>query len=71
MNDRIKRALWRFLRAFVAGAAATMTTVTILNADSWNEIGLWLNALAISGVIGGVSGAIQAINKYARDGKTE
>ena len=64
----LKRAGYRFIRAFVAGAIASMSLV-VITGDTWTDIGTWLNALAIAGVIGGLSGLIQATDKYLRDVK--
>ncbi len=56
----------RFLRAFATGAIATMSTVLIFSGNSWGDVGTWLSALALSGLIGGIAGLIQAIDKYFR-----
>lgn len=56
----------RFIRAFVSGAVSTMVAVLPLSATSWTEVGTWLNALALSGIIGGVTGVIMALDKLYR-----
>jgi len=71
MNDRIRRALWRFLRGFIAGAVSTMTLISVANINTWSDVGALINAWAIAAIVGGGSGLIQAIDKYFRDGAEE
>lgn len=57
----------RFLRAFGAGASASMIALlTCTNCNNWSDVQTWLSALTISGVIGGISGLIMAVDKYFR-----
>jgi len=57
----------RFIRAFLAGAIATITAISwVTPITTWQEIGTWLNALAIAGVIGGFTGLFQAVDKWIR-----
>ncbi len=62
----IKAIAFRFLRAFVAGAVATMSTVLIFSGNSWGDVSVWLTGLALSGLVGGVTGLIQATDKFLR-----
>ncbi|MEM5784990.1 MAG: hypothetical protein QW469_00425 [Candidatus Aenigmatarchaeota archaeon] len=66
MTDKAKSILYRFLRGFVAGAVATMTTITIAQAVTWKDVIDILNNLAIAGITGGISGGLLALDKYLR-----
>lgn len=66
MTDKAKAILYRFLRGFVAGAVATMTTITIAQAVTWKDVIDVLNNLAIAGITGGISGGLLALDKYLR-----
>ena len=66
MNELYKRVLKRFLRAFLAGAFATMATIVPLQANNWGDIKVWIGALVISAFIGGISGVVMAGDKYFR-----
>lgn len=66
MTDKAKAILYRFLRGFVAGAVATMTTITIAQAVTWKDVIDILNNLAIAGITGGISGGLLALDKYLR-----
>lgn len=54
--------LKRFLRAFVSGAITGMLTVSPLTGLSWREIQMWLVAL----IMGGITGGLMAIDKALR-----
>lgn len=64
-QELIKSLLLRFLRAFVAGAVATMVTIMPM-AGGWSDLKVWLSALALAGITGGISGCLMAIDKYCR-----
>jgi len=61
-----KALLLRFIRGFIAGAIAAMATITISQVTSWQAVIDVLNNLAISAIIGGLSGGILALDKYFR-----
>ena len=61
-----KALLLRFIRGFIAGAVAAMATITISQVTSWQAVIDVLNNLAISAIIGGLSGGILALDKYFR-----
>jgi hypothetical protein len=61
-----KSILFRFLRGFAAGALAAMAPIVITNVNSWANVGVWMNSLALAGVVGGVAGLILAIDKWVR-----
>ena len=65
MTQLTKSVILRFVRAFVAGAVSTMVVVVPLS-GSWGELKTWLSALALAGLVGGINGLIQAIDKWAR-----
>ena len=65
MDKVIKSVILRFVRAFIAGAVATMLTVVPLT-GTWNELKTWLSALSLAGIVGGISGVLQATDKYLR-----
>lgn len=69
MKSIIKRALIRFWRAFVAGASAALATVTITMPGAWSDVPSILSSLSLIGLIGGLSGVIQALDKFHRDAK--
>jgi len=59
--------LLRFARAFGCGAAGTMASIAIATPiTTWHELGIWLNALAIAGIVGGFTGLFMAIDKGCR-----
>ena len=67
MDKKIERALLRFLRAFIASAAGSMVAISPIGVNNWGDVNGWLSSLALSGLIGGVSGVILALDKYLRD----
>ena len=66
MTQIVKSVLLRFARAGISGAAATMVVIVPLNNGSWNDVGSWLSALGLAGLVGFISGIIQAADKYYR-----
>ena len=71
MIQKTKSTLKRFLKGFLSGAVASMLLVAIPSISSWGDISTWLSALAVSGVIGGLTGLFLAVQKWASwvDGK--
>jgi len=65
MTDLVKSIILRFVRAFVSGAVGTMVVIVPIS-NSWTNLGGWISALVLAGIIGGVSGVIQAADKYFR-----
>lgn len=65
MSQLVKSVLLRFVRAFVAGAVGTMILIVPLT-NGWADLGKWLSALALGAIIGGISGCLQAGDKYFR-----
>lgn len=65
MSELAKSVLLRFLRAFVAGAVSTMVVIVPL-ANDWSSLKGWLSALSLAGIIGGITGVLQAVDKWVR-----
>lgn len=65
MNELTKSLLLRFVRAFIAGAVSTMLVIVPLT-GTWDKLGTWLSSLALAGLVGGISGLLQALDKYIR-----
>lgn len=66
MEYTIKSLALRFLRGFIAGAVATMATMTPTIVNNWRDIFVWLSALAVAGIVGGITGGLLALDKYLR-----
>ena len=69
-NNLFKRVVARFTRAFIAGAFASMATLggsMVLSAADWSSIINWIVLLVISGIAGGITGGIQAVDLYLRN----
>ena len=65
MSDIIKSVLLRFVRAGVAGAVSTMVVIVPLS-NTWGDLKGWLSALSLAGIIGFITGLLQAVDKYLR-----
>jgi len=65
----LNRLLKRFVRAFIAGAAASMAVFGTFSGSNWSDVAIWINALALAGIVGGISGLIMAVDKYFRSEK--
>lgn len=66
MTQFYKTVLARFIRAFIAGAAASMVIILPVNIHDLTTLRVWIMALGISGAVGGISGVIQALDKAYR-----
>lgn len=66
MNTFAKVLLVRFGRAFVASAVASMLLLAPSIISDWKDLSNWLGALAVAGVVGGVTGLLQALDKAFR-----
>lgn len=69
--ESIKRVGMRGLRGFVAGSVASMSTLIVSigdrNVADLKDLKIWMGVMAVSGIVGGISGAIMALDKYYRD----
>jgi predicted transcriptional regulator len=66
MDIKTKVVLVRFARAFIAGALSTMALITINDVNNWTDLAYAINALVISGAVGGINGLLLAVDKLAR-----
>lgn len=66
MTQTTKSVILRFARGTVAGAVSAMLTISIANPSTWKEMSLMMSALALSGIIGAISGFLQAADKWVR-----
>lgn len=70
MDEMQSRLLKRFARAFLSSAVSTMVLVNPVTMNaSWQDLGNWLVMLAFAGLVGGITGAIQAADLYFRNNK--
>jgi len=58
--------LKRFGRAFLAGFVSSAVLITPLTITSWQDLGGYVNSLALAGVVGGITGLLQALDKAMR-----
>ena len=66
LDPLVKSVAMRFVRAFLAGAVASMALI-LFTGNGWREIGVWLNGLAMAGVVGGISAVLMAADKWFRN----
>lgn len=73
LDPLIKSILMRFVRSFFAGAFAVMITMITFTSQisDWRSLGAWTGALGLAGIIGGISGIVQAGDKYFRSINSE
>lgn len=62
---KYRAILIRLLKGTLAGAVSTMAMVTITQPVVWTDILLTLKALALAGCIGGITGLLMALQKWA------
>ena len=65
MNIKTKSIIMRFVKAFIGGFTSSILVVGIAQATGWAEFASILNALLIVGLIGGLSGLLLALQKWA------
>ena len=61
-----KSLLFRFLRGGIAGAVGAMVVIPFAGVLTWGELLTTLSGVAIIGVIGFISGVLQALDKFYR-----
>lgn len=67
MDTKLKAALIRAAKAFVAGAVSTMVAIpTIGISGDWSSLVDWCVLLGFAGIVGGISGVLQGVDKYIR-----
>jgi ABC-type uncharacterized transport system permease subunit len=67
MNTITKRVLRRTVISFLAGAFSSMATITVFAGQGLEDVKAWLFALAVSGLVGGITGLIMGLDKLFRD----
>lgn len=56
---------WRFIEAGLTSAFSTAATITYFTGvQTWEQFSIAINALALSLIIGFVSGVLMAVTKY-------
>ena len=66
MNVFWQTVLKRFIRAFLAGFVASAVLVVPANITDYGDIGSWITALSVAGIVGGITGLLQALDKASR-----
>lgn len=61
-----KVVAYRFLRGAVAGAVASMVGLQVVGVQSFSDLQAFAISLTISGIMGGVTGGLLALDKYFR-----
>lgn len=62
-----KSLLLRFARGFIAGGVSTMAMVVIsLHAQTFADLPTFFTSLAVAGIVGAVTGALLALDKFVR-----
>ncbi len=61
-----KGIIMRFIRGLVSGAVSAMILIAPMGVSSWGDVYGWLNSLAMAGLLGAISGALLAVDKYLR-----
>jgi len=56
----------RFSRAFLAGFTASAILIVPGSITNYHDLNDWLFALSLAGIIGGITGLLQAIDKALR-----
>lgn len=60
----VKSVAKRFLKGFLAGAIASVATITFNTPTTWEELSTTLVMLAFAGITGGITGGVLAIEKW-------
>lgn len=56
----------RFIRGAIAGAASNMLLITFNGQNTWGDLSVFLSALTVSLVVGAITGALLAVDKFFR-----
>lgn len=62
---KLKSIITRLLKGTIAGAIGAMVVITFNVPSTWSDIHSVLNALAIAGVYGAITGFLLAAQKWA------
>jgi len=61
------KTLWlRFLRGAIAGAVSSGSTITFVGGNSFSDLKSFLATLSIALIVGAVTGALLAVDKFVR-----
>lgn len=66
MNGLTKALVLRFVRSFVAGAVSSMLIINIGAVNTFTDLKVFLSALALSAIVGGVNAILLTADKYLR-----
>lgn len=66
MNSLTKTLLLRFARSFVAGAVSSMIIINIGAVNTFTDLSMFLSALALSAIVGGINALLLTADKYLR-----
>jgi ABC-type uncharacterized transport system permease subunit len=61
---KYKSVAIRALKAFLSGALATMAVVMPFSGSSWKDVGVWIGALLMAGMVGGLTSLIMGYEKW-------
>lgn len=62
--QKYKSVAMRFLKVFLSSAFATMAVVMPFSGSSWKDVQVWIGALLMAGMVGGVSGIVSGYEKW-------
>jgi len=65
MNLKTKSILKRLLKGTIAGVVTSLSVVTLAVPSTWSELASTVNALALAGIYGAITGLLLALNKWA------
>ncbi len=66
MSDFTKTILLRFVRGAVSGAISAMIVILPVGIQTFEQLNQWLISLALAGIVGLISGGLQALDKAYR-----
>lgn len=66
MNGLTKALVLRFVRSFIAGAVSSMLIINIGAVNTFTDLSMFLSALALSAIVGGINAILLTADKYLR-----
>lgn len=64
--------MWRFVRSFIASAIGAMAVIVLsLKAETFADLSHFFAALGVAAIVGGVTGALLALDKWVRTAWSE
>lgn len=64
IDPKVKSVVIRFLKAFFSGAFANMAVIMPFSGSHWSDVGVWISALIMSGMVGGITGVVMGYEKW-------